>query len=90
VLYDLVGFSYNLLVLQALCLIVIVLNCLAWAFPAKPAPPTRSSQPSDRSVGTSKGGIQKQSLEPTSESITSRVEYKTQVFVVFIKKRIRL
>ncbi len=49
VLYDLVGFSYNLLVLQALCLIVIVLNCLAWAFPAKPAQPTRSSQPSDRS-----------------------------------------
>ncbi len=28
VMYDLVGFSYNLLVLQALCIFVIGLSCL--------------------------------------------------------------
>jgi hypothetical protein len=46
-MYDLVGFSYNLLVLQALCIIVIILNCLAWAFPAKPAP-SLTTLPADR------------------------------------------
>jgi hypothetical protein len=47
VMYDLVGFSYNLLVLQALCIIVIILNCLAWVFPAKPAP-SITTLPADR------------------------------------------
>ena len=56
VLYDIIGFEYNLLVLQALVVMVLVFNILAWLFPQKPdlsieAPPQPTPQEEGNKTG---------------------------------------